>query len=46
MQGDRGRETNEEAVILGISMQTNEGRQMKKRDFGNQQAGRQTKGDK
>ena len=52
MQGDKGRETNEEAVILGISTQgdkwrkTNEGRQMKKGDFGNQHAGRQMKGDK
>ena len=36
MQGDKGRETNEEAVIWeSACRETNEGREMKKGDFGN-----------
>ena len=52
MQGDKGRETNEEGRFWeSACRETNEGRQMKKgdrsgSDFGNQHAGRQMKGDK
>ena len=47
MQGDKWRETTEEAVILGISMQGDKGRETRSgSDFGNQHAGRQMKGDK
>ena len=42
MQGDKGRETNEEGRFWESAC----GRQMKKGDFGNQHAGRQMKGDK
>ena len=46
MQGDKGRETNEEGRFWeSACRETKEGRQMKKVDFGNQHAGRQMKGD-